>query len=503
MKTQIIFGSPKSEVKTELFLLSKGSWTNVKEEIESKLNGKTKGQIGGDLFSTSNPPSSVSLWHELNNEKKEYQQIILSQYENKLSRNMGYIRSDLILKEIVKHIPKSGCASVTICVKDKKEAFAAGLEASRGFPLYNQKTSKKENKDGEKEETNDRTIFISFLIENKEENQVNIQELQILSDNIRNTQRMVDTPPSELNTTEFVKEAQDLATSLNNNSPLAKVEIKVISGEDLKAQGFGGIYGVGKAAECPPALVVLSYCPEKADKTVALVGKGIVYDSGGLSLKPTTGMCHMKTDMGGAAAVLNSFASVVQNKLNVRVHALLCLAENAIGPKAFRNDDILHMYSGKTVEVNNTDAEGRLVLGDGVAYASQHLNPNIVINIATLTGAQLVTTGIVHAGVLTPLETTEDRALDAGKTTGDLVFPFLYAREILMSNFDSKVADMKNSVKDRSNAQASCAGHFVESHLHADYKGEWLHVDIAGPSYQNERGTGFGTALLYQITKDY
>jgi len=214
-------------------------------------------------------------------------------------------------------------------------------------------------------------------------------------------------------------------------------------------------------------------------------------------------MSHMKADMGGAAAVLNSFATIVQNKLNVRVHALLCLAENAIGPKAFRNDDILHMYSGKTVEINNTDAEGRIVLGDGVAYASKNLNPNIIIDIATLTGAQLVNTGIVHAGILTPLEDTEQRAINAGKKTGDLVFPFLYARELLISTFDSKVADMKNSVSDRANAQASCAGHFVESHLHADYKGEWLHVDIAGPSFQSDRATGYGTALLYQITKDY
>jgi len=499
MKTQIIFGSPNEECKTELFLLCKGSWANVKEGIESKLGGKTKNQLGGDLFTSPNAPSNISMWHELKD--KEYQQVILAQYENKLSRNMGHIRSDLIQKEIAKHIPKNGDASVTICVKDKKEAFAAGIDASRCFPLYNQKTSNK--KDEAKEEVpKDRKVFITFMIENKEE-QVDFQELQVLSENIRNTQRMVDTPPSELNTTEFVKEAKDLAESLNKNSPLSKVEVKVISGEDLNAQGFGGIYGVGKAAECPPALVVLSYTPEKAEKTVALVGKGIVYDSGGLSLKPTTGMCHMKTDMGGAAAVFNAFASVVQNKLNVNVHALLCLAENAIGPKSFRNDDILHMYSGKTVEINNTDAEGRLVLGDGVAYASKHLSPSIIVNIATLTGAQLVTTGIVHAGVLTPSEATETKAIAAGKTTGDLVFPFLYAREILMSNFDSKVADMKNSVKDRSNAQASCAGHFVESHLDADYKGEWLHVDIAGPSFQSERATGFGTALLYQIAKDY
>jgi probable aminopeptidase NPEPL1 len=108
-----------------------------------------------------------------------------------------------------------------------------------------------------------------------------------------------------------------------------------------------------------------------------------------------------------------------------------------------------------------------------------------------------------NLGILTPSETTEARAIAAGKLTGDLTFPFLYAPELLMSNFDSAVADMKNSVKDRMNAQASCAGHFVESHISPEYKGEWLHVDIAGPGSAGERGTGFGVALLYQIAKSF
>lgn len=185
------------------------------------------------------------------------------------------------------------------------------------------------------------------------------------------------------------------------------------------------------------------------------------------------------------------------------VHALLCLAENAIGPAAVRNDDILYMYSGKTVELNNTDAEGRLVLADGVAYASKHLNPDLLIDMATLTGAQMITTGAKHAGLLTPSEITEKRAIVAGKATGDLTFPFLYCPELLMAEFESKVADMKNSVKDKMNAQASCAGHFVESHIDAEYKGEWLHIDIAGPGSSKERGTGFGVALLYEIAKRF
>ena len=206
------------------------------------------------------------------------------------------------------------------------------------------------------------------------------------------------------------------------------------------------------------------------------------------------------------------------------------MAENAIGPTAFRNDDILTLYSGKTVEVNNCDAvrtnagntrsafvlhgglaltqamhsfifqEGRLVLGDGVAHATKHIeNLDLVVDMATLTGAQLVATGKKHAGVLCNQEELEKRAVAAGLHSGDLVYPLLYAPELLKKEFKSKVADMKNSVADRSNAQTSCAGHFIESHLNSDYKGGWVHVDMAGPAVSGERGTGYGVGLILSL----
>jgi probable aminopeptidase NPEPL1 len=176
------------------------------------------------------------------------------------------------------------------------------------------------------------------------------------------------------------------------------------------------------------------------------------------------------------------------------------LAENAIGPTAFRNDDILTMYSGKTVEVNNPDAEGRLVLADGVAHATKHIEGlDLVVDMATLTGAQLVATGKTHAGILANRKELEDKAVKAGLASGDYVFPMLYCPELLMDEFKSEVADMKNSVKDRGNAQSSCAGHFIESHLHEDYQGEWLHVDIAGPAWKDGRGTGYGVGLVLSL----
>lgn len=145
-----------------------------------------------------------------------------------------------------------------------------------------------------------------------------------------------------------------------------------------------------------------------------------------------------------------------------------------------------------------------MVLADGVAFASKHLKPDLLLDIATLTGAQLITTGTTHAGFITPSESIEKALISSGKRTGDLVFPMLYCPELLMSQFDSKVADMKNSVKDRMNAQSSCAGHFVESHLHADFKGEYLHIDMAGPGGDNSTGSnGYGVALLYDLINNF
>ena len=178
------------------------------------------------------------------------------------------------------------------------------------------------------------------------------------------------------------------------------------------------------------------------------------------------------------------------------------MAENAIGPTAFRNDDILTMYSGKTVEINNCDAEGRLVLADGVAHATKHIpNLDLVVDMATLTGAQLITTGRRHAGILANTHELEKRAVAAGLHSGDLCFPLVYAPELFKAEFKSEVADMKNSVKDRSNAQTSCAGHFIEDHLAEDYKGGWLHVDMAGPATRDrtERATGYGVAFCLAL----
>lgn len=308
--------------------------------------------------------------------------------------------------------------------------------------------------------------------------------------------RLVDAPTNLLDTVTFTNIATQLATARGCRA-------SVIAGEDLRMQGYGGVYGVGKAAEFPPALVSLSYAPAASTgPKVAFVGKGIVYDTGGLAIKtPATGMCTMKCDMGGAAAVLCGFLALAAMGATVPIDCVLCLADNAIGPLSQRNDDIVVLKSGLTIEINNTDAEGRLVLSDGVFHAASLMGdaPAVVLDMATLTGAQGICTGQAHAAVMTTTDDWEARAVAAGRACGDLLFPILYCPEFLNPEFHSKVADHRNSVRNRSNAQTSCAGQFIANSLPKSFGGAFVHVDLAGPAFRGEVATGFGVALLVQL----
>ena len=343
---------------------------------------------------------------------------------------------------------------------------------------------------------------------------------------VRLASRVVDTPPAAMDPDALVGEVAAVAAELAGPTHGLDVSWDALRYDALKACGFGGLVAVGDAAARDgrePALVHVKYrpsgdAPGSRLRKIALVGKGITYDTGGLQIKGKSGMPGMKTDMGGAAATLGAFKALCQLRpQHVELHLVLCIAENAVGPGAFRPDDVVTPLSGRTVEINNTDAEGRLVLADGVAYASGTLGCDDVIDVATLTGAQMIATGKNFAGVLSDDEAMERACVDAGRASGDLAHPLPYAPEFFTKEFGSKIADMKNSVKDRTNAQTSCAGQFIANHLDRgwnkadpDVSGEeetegrirrrWLHVDMAGPATNKDgRGTGYGVALLVHL----
>lgn len=370
-------------------------------------------------------------------------------------------------------------ALVLLLVDTPDHARAAALAASRAFPHF----------DGRSTEDTQRSIIISARAPG---GFVADDTLQAGIDGVRLAARLVDLPPNLLHTDAFVEEARELARDVGAG-------ITVIRDAELRAGGFGGLIGVGGAAVHGPALVAMTHRPEGATRHVAWVGKGIVYDTGGLSLKGKAHMPGMKCDMGGAAAVMGAFAAAVRGGADYAITAVLCLAENSIGSRATRPDDILHMKSGKTVEVNNTDAEGRLVLADGVAWVCATHNPDTLIDLATLTGAALVATGKAHAALYCNDSDLEATAVQRGRAVGEPCHPLIYAPELFRKEFRSPVADMRNSVKDRANAQSSCAGQFIGNHL-PDNPPRWLHMDIAGTAWDaDNRGTGYGVGILLAI----
>jgi len=407
---------------------------------------------------------------------------------DRASRHNAPGRPDVLASSLRGRFTK-GRGSLVIVLDRAGDALAAGLAVARAFPTY---AKKKRGADAE-----DTRVLLHLVSPEGTLSDTQLERVEILSDAVREAGRLTDMPPSELHTDAFVEEALTTAARLG-------VQATVLRMDGLRERGMGGLVAVGQAAAREPALVHLSWpgVPTDGDAGVTLdkvawVGKGIVYDTGGLSLKGKSDMPGMKVDMGGAAAVLTAFEAAVRLKVPRPIDAVLCLAENSVGPHALRPDDIITLYSGKTVEVNNTDAEGRLVLADGVAFAGKDLGAKTIIDLATLTGAQLIATGKLHAAVISNDELLETTAIAAGKRSGDLVFPLPFAPELFRGEFQSAVADLKNSVKDRMNAQSSCAAQFIAESLPSGVR--WLHVDLAGPVTSRERGTGFGVGLLLEL----
>ena len=394
-------------------------------------------------------------------------------------------RAESIRKVVATARPgRSGKTGVLLILDDPSHAQAAVNAVGRSLPLFSEKTGQRAAGHVHvlATERSSKVIRCDAVVRET------LQAARIAA-------RLVDTPPTDMNPAALAREARALLRGMTG------VTVREIRGDQLLKSGLRGVHAVGRTALEAPRVLIASYRPTGAKAGhIALVGKGVTYDTGGLHLKARGAMETMKADMGGAAAVLGAFRVLAATKVKRRLSMVLCMAENAIGPSAYKPDDILTMHSGLTVEINNTDAEGRLLLADGVSYAARVLEADTVVDAATLTGAQLIATGNLHAAVMTNDARLERLAVDAGRQSGDMVHPMPYAPEFYKQEFESPVADMRNSVKDRANAQSSCAAQFVHWHLQ-DTKAKWLHVDLAGPAFRDSRATGFGVALLAELVR--
>ncbi len=308
---------------------------------------------------------------------------------------------------------------------------------------------------------------------------------------------LINTPPNDLYPAEFARRAVEMAEAVG-------VEVEVLDESGLAAAGYGGILGVGTGSSRPPRLVRLRHNHPDATKSVALVGKGITFDTGGISIKPAANMDHMTSDMSGAACVVATICLAAEQNLPLNVTATVPMAENMPSGTAYRPGDVLTMYGGKTVEVLNTDAEGRLILGDAIVRACED-GPDYLVETSTLTGAQTVALGARTAGVM-GTEAWRDRVTRAAAGVGEGAWAMPLPEE-LRGDLDSRIADIANVTGHRFGGML-VAGLFLREFVAEGVP--WAHIDIAGPAfntggphgYTPKGGTGLPVRTLAAVLAD-
>jgi leucyl aminopeptidase len=332
-----------------------------------------------------------------------------------------------------------------------------------------------------------------------DDNAPGVDRGRVIAAAVNLTRDLINTAPIDLPPAALAAEAERVCAGKKN------VSVEVLDEAALKAGGYGGILAVGQGSSRPPRLVRLHYTHPEATRTVALVGKGITFDSGGLSLKPPKAMETMKCDMSGAAAVLGATAAIADLGLTVNVVGYMALAENMPGGGAQRPSDIIRIYGGKTVEVLNTDAEGRLVLADGLARSGAD-KPDLLVDIATLTGAATVALGRRTAGVMGSADTVAAEVAAVMRESGEPAWAMPLPAE-LRKGLDSPVADLANVSGDR-NGGMLVAGLFLREFVPEGVA--WAHLDIAGPAYNDaaahgytpKGGTGSAVRALVRIAEE-
>ncbi|WP_416182647.1 leucyl aminopeptidase [Helicobacter anatolicus] len=359
-----------------------------------------------------------------------------------------------------------------------------------GYSFDSYKTKKKEN-----------VLKQVFLKEAKKckITQKDIQELQIIAQAICDVRDMVNTPPQDA-TPEFLAQWGRNVASQNN------ITCKILDEKDLEKEKMGAFLAVNRASVHKPRLIHLRYQSKNPRAKIVLVGKGLTYDCGGLSLKPSDFMVSMKADKSGGCAVIGILQAVAALQMEVELHAIVGATENMIGGNAYKPDDVLFSREGKSIEVRNTDAEGRLVLADCLSYA-QDLKPDYLLDFATLTGACVVGLGEYTSGIMGYNEELKTRFEEDALRSGELVAKLPFNRH-LEKLIESKIADICNIASSRYGG-AITAGMFLGAFIREEYKDKWLHIDIAGPAYVEKDwdvntygGSGAGVRACVEFIKN-
>ena len=347
----------------------------------------------------------------------------------------------------------------------------------------------------------DREISIVLGLHDKNEALEGIKKGTIIATSVNKARHWIDLPPRILFPTDLAQKAESICKDF-------KLKYTVFNEKEINQMGMGGLAAVSAGSDLDCQLVIMEYKTSKKNApTIAFVGKGITFDSGGLSIKPAVHMETMKEDMSGAAAVIAAMASIAQLKPDVNVIAIAPLAENLPSGKAIKPGDIVTFYNGKTAEIKNTDAEGRLILADALSYAVKHYKPDAIIDLATLTGACAYALGPFYAGMMSNHDEVVERLQESADRTGDRVWRLPLSDDYKPS-IKSVVADICNIGSPKYLAGAVTAALFLQNFVEDV---PWAHLDIAGtafdvpdiPYYRAHSATGYGVRLLVDVAMSW
>ena len=419
--------------------------------------------------------------------------------EKELLESLGFKISD----EALVYLPESGkifvayeeetydCLAIAIAIAIKKFQTTTFKNAKLDLSYFDSKILKYivegtllgsytfDNYKSKPEKKKKQELIISILedsptLDNIELNTI-LNESTIISKAVNKARDMVNTTPGDFYPDIMAKLAKKLAKDV-------KIECKIKGEKFLEKNDMNAMLSVGRASINESKLIHLSYKPKDAKKKIVLVGKGLTYDSGGLSLKPADYMVTMKSDKSGGCAVLATIWAIAKLELPYEVHAVVGAVENMIGGDAYKPDDVLKAKNGKTIEVRNTDAEGRLVLADCLCYAQDEIeNIDYIFDYATLTGACVVGVGHYTTGVMGNNETLKRSAVSSAHDAGEYATTLDFNR-YLKKSIKSEIADISNIANTRYGG-AITAGMFLDNFVYEENKNKWIHFDIAGPAY--------------------
>ncbi len=501
-------------------LIKFGYTSNVKEASNADLNVifLTKDQKLSDIELPFSSEEQNNLEKFLNKEKFSGEKdkmlslpmLINGDYKNVLICGFGEKQEidekkfESLGKKITNRAKSLKAKSISVFynIKDYDSEIASGV--GLGLAMNNFHFDLKNKKKDDEIETSVESI--KFLVNKENIDSLNgkLKEQEALIKSINHVKIYSDTPPNLLYPESFANFIKEDLKGLN-------IDIKILEREEMAKLGMNALLGVAQASDFPPRLVVMEIKNgSKGEQPVAFVGKGVTFDSGGLSLKPADSMEGMKYDMSGAAVVYGTMRVLAERKAKINAIGVIGLVENSVAGNAQRPGDIVMSMSGQTIEVLNTDAEGRLVLADAFTYTQKNYKPKILIDLATLTGAAIVALGTnTNAAILSNNDEIAGKLVECGKRTGEGLWR-LPLQEIYDRKMDSKIADMQNISNSKGfGAGTITAAEFLQRFIEGDVK--WAHLDIAGVDNRASNSdsgdligsTAFGVKLLNEFTKQY